>query len=98
MHKILTEENRRKIALLLANFGWWGAIVWTGVLTYFNLTNPPTALPTTVQRVSGIFIILLMGVGIAACSALSRMRLSKTIVAAFEQGYKLTRSQREEKR
>jgi hypothetical protein len=96
VNKILTEENRRRIALFLAHMGWWGAIVLTTVLTWYNTSRPPTALPTTFQRVAGIFIILMMGVGIAACSALSRMRLSRTIVAAFEQGYKLTQSRHPE--
>lgn len=87
MSKInITEETRHKIALTLANVGWVGAVLWATLLTYLNLTHPPTTAPMPIQRVSGILIILLMGVGIAACSSLSRMRLSKTISKVFETG------------
>jgi hypothetical protein len=87
MKKInFTEELRHRTALTLAHGGWWGAVVWAIVLTYFNVINPLPNPPMPVQRISGIFIILLMGVGIAACSSLSRMRLSKTISKVFETG------------
>jgi len=84
----IKEEHRRVIALVLANVGWWGAFTWTSVLTYMNITRPVTAMPNTFQRISGLFIILLMGVGIAAGLALSRMRLAASILRAFEEGYR----------
>ncbi len=89
---IIKEQYRRGCALVLANLGWWGAFAWTAVLTWVNLSRPATALPTTFQRISGLFIILLMGIGIAAGSALSRMRLSETITKALEVGYTLSRN------
>ena len=89
------EEHRRIVALVLANFGWWGAFTLTTVLTWVNISRPPTALPTTFQRVSGLFIILLMGIGIAAGLALSRMRLAESILRAFEEGYRASISNRE---
>lgn len=81
------DEDRRYAAYRLgAHFTWWGAFAWTAALTYVNLTRPVAALPNTFQRVSGLFIILLMGVAIALGSALSRMRLARTISRVFEVG------------
>lgn len=84
---IIQEGHRRMFALVLANVGWWGAFAWTAALTWVNLSREATAVPNLFQRISGLFIILLMGVGIAAGSALSRMRLSETIMKALEVGY-----------
>jgi hypothetical protein len=81
-----SEDRRYSLYKLGAHLSWWGAFAWTTVLTYVNLTRPAAALPNTFQRVSGLFIILLMGVAIALGSALSRMRLAKTISRVFEVG------------
>jgi hypothetical protein len=80
-------EDFRYIAYRLgAHASWWGAFAWTVALTWVNLSRPVTALPTTFQRVSGLFILLLMGVAIALGSSLSRMRLSRTIENVFRVG------------
>lgn len=83
----MREETRRRATTVLAWGSWLGAFALTALLTWYNITRPPTALPTTYQRVGGLIIILLMGVGIAAGQALSRMKLAETIVRAFEEGY-----------
>lgn len=82
----INEDFRYKVYRIGAHASWWGAFAWTSILTWVNLTRPATALPNTFQRVSGLFIILLMGVAIALGSALARMRLAKTIARVFEVG------------
>lgn len=82
-----TAEDFRYLAYRLgAHLAWWAAFGWTVALTIVNLSRPVTALPNLFQRVSGLFIILLMGVAIALGSALARMRLAKTIAKVFETG------------
>jgi uncharacterized membrane protein len=51
-----------------------------------NVSRPALSLPNDFQRVSGLFILLLMGVAIALGSTLSRMRLAKTITEVFQAG------------
>lgn len=82
----MSEDRRYRLYRFGAHFSWWSAFAWTAALTYVNLTRPPLALPNTFQRISGLFIILLMGAAIAFGSALSRMRLSRTITRVFEVG------------
>lgn len=84
-----SEDARYKLYRYGAHGAWWAAFAWTALLTYVNLTRPITAPPGAFQRVSGIGIILLMGVAIALGSALSRMRLAKTILTVFETGEKV---------
>lgn len=82
-----TPEDFRYFAYRLgAHLAWWSAFAWLAVLTYVNLTRPAMALPNVFQRISGLFIILLMGVAIALGSALSRMRLARTITGVFQTG------------
>lgn len=81
-----SEDYRYKTYRLGAHLAWWSAFGWTAALTYVNLTRPIDALPNTFQRISGLFIILLMGVAIALGSALARMRLARTITHVFEVG------------
>lgn len=80
------EDARYKVYRVGAHAAWWGAFVWVGLLTWVNLNRPAMALPNTFQRISGLFIILLMGIAIALGSSLSRMRLAKTITGVFETG------------
>ena len=80
------EDTRYVVYRLGAHIAWWSAAAWTAVLTWVNLSRPVTALPSTFQRISGLFIILLMGVAIALGSALARMRLARTITKVFEAG------------
>lgn len=82
----MSEDFRYKAYRIGAHLTWWGAFAWTSVLTWVNLTRPATALPNTFQRVSGLFIILLMGLGISFGSALARMRLGRTIEKVFQVG------------
>lgn len=82
----VSEDFRYKAYRLGAHLTWWGAFAWTAALTWVNLTRPATALPTVFQRVSGLFIILLMGLAISLGSALARMRLAKTIQEVFRAG------------
>lgn len=82
-----TAEDVRYLAYRLgAHLAWWSAVAWTIALTVVNLSRPVTTLPNLFQRISGLFIILLMGIAIALGSALSRMRLAKTIAKVFETG------------
>ena len=82
----MSEDLRYRLYRAGAHFSWWGAFAWTAALTWVNLNRPATAVPSTFQRVSGLFIILLMGIAIALGSALSRMRLARTITQVFETG------------
>jgi hypothetical protein len=80
-------EDVRYLAYRIgAHVAWWGSFAWTAALTWINLSRPVAALPTTFQRVSGLFILLLMGVAIALGSSLARMRLAKTITKVFDVG------------
>lgn len=85
----INEDVRYNLYRAGAHAAWWSALGWTGVLTWVNLSRPAMALPNTFQRISGIFIIILLGIGIALGSALSRMRLARTISEVFETGMKL---------
>lgn len=85
----MTEDARYKIYRIGAHVTWWGAFAWTATLTWVNLVRPVTVAPTLFQRVSGLFIILLMGCAIALGSALSRMRLARTISDVFQTGMRL---------
>lgn len=84
-----SEDARYKLYRAGAHGAWWSAFAWTAVLTYVNLTRDPMTPPSAFQRASGLGIILLMGVAIALGSALSRMRLSATILSVFEAGQKV---------
>lgn len=86
MMKRTGEDARYVLYRLGAHLAWWSAFAWLAVLTYVNLTRPAMALPNVFQRISGLFIILLMGIAIALGSALSRMRLARTIAKVFETG------------
>jgi hypothetical protein len=82
----MNEDVRYRLYRFGAHAAWWTAFGWTVALTWVNLSRPATALPNTFQRVSGLFIILLMGIAIALGSALSRMRLAKTVAQVFRVG------------
>lgn len=79
----ISEEHRRFFALVFAHVGWWGSFVLLCIIISMGGSKPAGKAPPWL----GLIFILLMGVGIAAGSALSRMRLSRTIVTAFERGY-----------
>lgn len=80
-----SEDARYTLYRAGAHLAWWTAVVWTFVLTWVNIRRG-TALPDTFQEVSGIFIVLLMGMGVALGSALARMRLARTIQQVFRVG------------
>lgn len=88
----MNEDKRYRLYRFGAHAAWWSAFVWTAALTWVNLARPATALPNTFQRVSGLFIILLMGIAIALGSALSRMRLADTITSVFKVGVNVAAS------
>lgn len=85
----MTEDTRYKIYRIGAHVSWWGAFAWTAALTWINISRPVASAPTAFQRVSGLFIILLMGCAIALGSALARMRLARTISDVFQTGMRL---------
>lgn len=78
-----------------AHFCWWSAFGLALALTVMRLDNSPTELPSKFEQISGIFVILLMGVAISLGSALARMRLAKTIANVFEAGIAVGRFQDE---
>lgn len=80
------EDVRYNLYRFGAHTAWWGAAAWSTALTWENLHSSPLKPPSDFIRVSGIFILLLMGVAIALGSALSRMRLGKTISGVFQTG------------
>lgn len=82
----MNEDRKYVLYRVGAHCAWWGATLWTAALTWMNVTRPALSLPTTFQRVSGLFILLLMGVAIALGSTLARMRLAKTITEVFQAG------------
>lgn len=84
-----SEDTRYKIYRVGAHVAWWTAFTWTAVITYISLNQDSMTPPSSFQRVSGLGIILLMGVAIALGSTLSRMRLSATILAVFEAGQRV---------
>lgn len=81
-----SEDRRYLLYRIGAHGAWWGAFAWTAILTVSKLQREITEPPTRFEQVSGLFIILLMGVAIALGSALARMRLAKTISRVFEAG------------
>lgn len=85
---IKKEEHRRTMALVLAHTGWWGSVLLLVVIISMGGSKPAGNAPPWL----GLVFIILMGVGIAAGSALSRMRLARTIEMAFERGYTLVRA------
>ncbi len=87
MHK-LREDTQRRIVATLAWGSWFIAVVLTGGVTYVNVTREITLAPTFFQRVAGSIIIVLIGTGIGAGLALSRMKLADTIARAFTEGYR----------
>lgn len=95
MNKRSSEDVRYLTYRLGAHVAWWSAFAWTALLTWVNLERPITALPNVFQRISGLFILLLMGIAIALGSALSRMRLARTITSVFETGMKVASQERE---
>lgn len=84
--KFPSEDIRYWTYRIGAHVSWWTAFAWTAALTWVNLQRPGLAPPNTFQRVSGLFIILLMGIAIALGSALARMRLARTIEQVFKVG------------
>lgn len=85
----MSETSRYKLYRAMAHGSWWLAFTWTAVLTYANLTRDIAEGPSAFQRVSGLGIVLLIGVAIAMGNALSRMRITKTILSAFETGQRV---------
>lgn len=87
----MTEATKRKLVTVLAWGSWMSALTLTGIVTYINVVRPITLVPTLFQRVASVFIIVLMGVGVAAGTSLSRMKLGDTITRVFEEGYRYGR-------
>lgn len=82
-----TAEDRRYLVFKIgAHVCWWLAFAWAVGLTWARVAADPTTPPGTFERVSSIFIILLMGAAISLGSSLSRMRLARTITDVFEAG------------
>lgn len=81
----LTEERRRKGALIIANTGWWGAVTLLGVHIGLGGARPVGGAPPWM----GLVIVVLIGVGIAGGTALSRMKLARTISKALEVGMQI---------
>jgi hypothetical protein len=94
---MITEDTRYKLYRWGAHLAWWGALGWAIALTWVNLQRG-AALPGAFQRISGIAIILLVGVAIALGSALSRMRLARTIGNVFEAGMRIASNKHLEER
>lgn len=84
----LSEDLQRKLVAFVAWGSWLVALTLTGIVTYVNVTRPITLAPTFFQRVAGSFIVVLIGTGIGAGLALSRMKLADTIANAFAEGYR----------
>lgn len=84
----LREDTQRKLIATVAWGSWLIALTLTGIVTYVNVTRPLELAPTFFQRVAGSFIIVLIGTGIGAGLALSRMKLADTIARAFAEGYR----------
>lgn len=82
----MKEDRRRRFITVLAWGSWITAIALTSLLTYFNITHPLPKTPNPFQRIGGLLIILSMGVGIAAGTALSRIKLGETITRVFDAG------------
>lgn len=80
------EDRRYLFYRIGAHASWWGALALAAILTASRLAREVGEPPTRFEQISGIFIILLMGVAIALGSALARMRLAKTISRVFEAG------------
>lgn len=78
------EERRRIATRLAAHSSWWLAAVVTFGRATGYLADPWVAV-----------LVLLVGAGISTSLALSRQRLSDTIVAAFHAGHELSRYERE---
>lgn len=85
----MDEDTRYNVYRIGAHGAWWGALALTVALTVVNLLADPLSPPSAFQRVSGIFIVLMIGCGIALGSALARMRLADTIADVFETGLKV---------
>lgn len=85
----MDEDARFQVYRIGAHGSWWGALILTVILTVMNLSANPLEPPNTFQRIAGIFIVFLIGVGIALGSALARMRLADTIADVFETGLKV---------
>lgn len=80
------EDKRYLFYRIGAHASWWGAFALAVTLTASRLAREVGEPPTRFEQISGIFIILLMGVAIALGSALARMRLARTITRVFEAG------------
>jgi hypothetical protein len=93
-----TEDRRYLFYRLGAHFAWWSAFGLAAALTISRVSREVMAPPTRFEQVSGIFIILLMGVAIALGSALARMRLARTITRVFEAGMMVGHLQGQQKR
>lgn len=80
----IREDLQRKAVKVTAYGSWLVAMVLTGL-------RSAEVIP---ERGTGLLIILLIGAAIHAGMALSRYRLTDTIVRAFEMGYRLQSTQR----
>lgn len=89
-----TKEDRRFLIYQVGAYvSWIAAFGLTTYLTVVRLGRELTEPPTRFEQLSGIFIILAMGVAIALGSALSRMKLARTITKVFQAGMALGRYQ-----
>lgn len=78
------EEQRRTLALIIAHTGWWGALILLGVNIGLGGQRPIGHAPPWL----GLIIVVLIGIGIAGGTSLARMRLARTIMRAFDEGYR----------
>jgi hypothetical protein len=85
-----SEDQYRRVAKVLAPLGWTLAVALTGVRFIwgpFGLEHAPVLTAVTV---------IFLAVSIAAHTVISRMKLSHTIVKAFEVGMEAAKTDRED--
>jgi hypothetical protein len=73
----VTPAFRYFSTIAVCNLMWWGAFVLV-ILRTFEVIGARW----------GLIIILMMGLGINSGLSLSRMKMEKSILAAFETGYR----------
>lgn len=90
---MITEDRRRIFAQIAAHGGWWGAVVLLGINIALGGAEPAGDAPPWL----GLIIVVLIGVGIAGGTSLSRMRLAEVITRALEVGASVAASGAQER-
>lgn len=79
----LSQNVRYRIARATAHTGWWGAVLLLTMHISMGGSRPEGHSPPWL----GLFIVVLIGLGIAGGQSLGRMRLTEAIKNAFNVGY-----------